>query len=116
VNAWQRLSLAALALGLVVACSSSAATPGPVSPGGGATGGAVQGTPSSGGSGGGRVAPPLASKPGKPLLDPAGQACAQPSCAYHAGAGGYFFCLAGGAGACFHFGSPCEPAEACMLE
>lgn len=118
VNAWQRLSLAALALGLMVACSSSA-TPGPVSPGGGATGGgAVDGTPSAGGGGGdaGSAAPPVASKPGKPLLDPAGQACVQPSCAYHAGVGGYFFCLAGGAGSCFHFGSPCEPPEACMFE
>ena len=41
--------------------------------------------------------------------------CPTPSCAFHAGAGAYFTCLAGGAGACFHFGAPCTPADACMF-
>ena len=31
---------------------------------------------------------------------------------FHAGAGAYFTCFAGGAGACFHFGAPCTPADA----
>jgi hypothetical protein len=43
-------------------------------------------------------------------------ACAAPTCAFHAGAAGYFTCLAGGAGACFHFGGPCTPADACMYD
>jgi hypothetical protein len=42
--------------------------------------------------------------------------CLQPSCAYHAGANGYFTCLAGGAGACFHFGGPCTPKDSCMFD
>lgn len=42
--------------------------------------------------------------------------CLQPSCAFHAGAAAYFTCLAGGAGACFHFGGPCTPPDACMYD
>jgi hypothetical protein len=42
--------------------------------------------------------------------------CLQPSCVYHAGTGGYFSCLAGGAGLCFHYGAPCAPADACMFD
>ena len=42
--------------------------------------------------------------------------CLTPSCAYHAGANGYFTCLAGGAGACFHFGGPCMPKDSCMYD
>lgn len=42
--------------------------------------------------------------------------CLAPSCAYHAGAAAYFTCLAGGAGACFHFGAPCAPADGCMFD
>jgi hypothetical protein len=42
--------------------------------------------------------------------------CPAPSCAYHAGAAAYFTCLAGGAGACFHFGAPCAPADGCMFD
>jgi hypothetical protein len=42
--------------------------------------------------------------------------CPSPTCAFHAGASGYFTCLAGGAGACFHFGSPCAPRDACMYD
>ncbi len=42
--------------------------------------------------------------------------CLTPTCAYHAGGGGYFTCLAGGAGVCFHFGGPCAPADACMFD
>ncbi|HEY1555705.1 MAG TPA: hypothetical protein VGF94_12795 [Kofleriaceae bacterium] len=42
--------------------------------------------------------------------------CPAPSCAYHAGAAGYFTCLSGGAGACFHFGGPCAPADGCMFD
>jgi hypothetical protein len=42
--------------------------------------------------------------------------CLTPSCAFHAGTATYFTCLAGGAGACFHFGAPCTPADSCMFD
>lgn len=42
--------------------------------------------------------------------------CLTPTCAYHAGAAAYFTCLAGGAGACFHFGGPCTPKDSCMYD
>jgi hypothetical protein len=42
--------------------------------------------------------------------------CLVTSCAYHAGAGAYFTCLAGGAGTCFHFGGPCTPPDKCMYD
>jgi hypothetical protein len=42
--------------------------------------------------------------------------CPTPTCAFHAGVGGYFTCLAGGAGACFHFGAPCAPQDQCMYD
>jgi hypothetical protein len=42
--------------------------------------------------------------------------CLAPSCAYHAGTATYFTCLAGGAGACFHFGGPCTPTDNCMYD
>lgn len=42
--------------------------------------------------------------------------CLTPTCAYHAGAGSYFTCLAGGAGTCFHFGGPCTPPDKCMYD
>jgi hypothetical protein len=42
--------------------------------------------------------------------------CPQPTCAFHAGGGAYFTCLAGGAGACFHFGAPCTPSDTCMYD
>ena len=42
--------------------------------------------------------------------------CLTPSCAYHAGGNAYFTCLSGGAGACFHFGSPCTPKDSCMYD
>ena len=42
--------------------------------------------------------------------------CLAPTCAYHAGATGYFTCMAGGAGTCFHFGAPCTPKDNCMYD
>jgi hypothetical protein len=42
--------------------------------------------------------------------------CPTPTCAFHAGAGAYFVCLAGGAGACFHFGPACAPTDSCMYD
>lgn len=42
--------------------------------------------------------------------------CPTPTCAFHAGAGAYFTCLAGGAGTCFHFGPACTPADGCMFD
>lgn len=42
--------------------------------------------------------------------------CPSPSCAYHANAAGYFTCLSGGDGVCFHFGAPCTPADRCMFD
>jgi hypothetical protein len=53
---------------------------------------------------------------GTPLIDLAGVACAASPCAYFPGTAGYFRCLAGGAGSCFHFGASCQPADACMLD
>lgn len=51
-----------------------------------------------------------------PLPAVADVGCLQPTCAFHAGAAAYFTCLAGGAGACFHFGGPCAPADGCMYD
>ncbi len=82
-------------------------------------------------TGGGQVAPDGGGKgkpggsardkpagPGGPaagaLLPAEGIACAASSCVYHAGGDGYFACLAGGGGTCFHYGAPCEPAARCM--
>ena len=42
--------------------------------------------------------------------------CLVPTCVFHAGAGAYFTCLAGGAGTCFHFGASCAPADQCMYD
>jgi hypothetical protein len=42
--------------------------------------------------------------------------CLSPSCAFHAGAGAHFTCLAGGNGVCFHFGAACTPADGCMYD
>jgi hypothetical protein len=42
--------------------------------------------------------------------------CLATTCAFHAGAAAYFTCLSGGAGACFHFGAPCTPADRCMYD
>jgi hypothetical protein len=42
--------------------------------------------------------------------------CLVTSCAFHAGTGQYFTCLAGGAGVCFHFGAACTPADGCMYD
>jgi hypothetical protein len=50
------------------------------------------------------------------LLPTEGIACASPSCLYHAGGDGYYECLAGGGGACFHYGAACEPADKCMYD
>lgn len=45
-----------------------------------------------------------------------GVACAAQACAYHAGREGYFLCLNGAAGRCFHYGRSCAPADGCMYE
>ena len=72
-----------------------------------------------GGTGGPKVVG-AGSGSAKPAVGPVGTApdvgCLQPSCAYHAGANGYFTCLSGGAGACFHFGGPCTPKDNCMYD
>ncbi len=57
---------------------------------------------------------PVAAPTAAPVLPTIG--CPSPTCAYHAGGGGYFTCLASGAGACFHFGAACTPPEACMYD
>ena len=49
-------------------------------------------------------------------LPAAGVACAPLGCVYHAGANAYFACMSSGAGACFHFGARCAPADACMYD
>ncbi len=61
------------------------------------------------GNGNGSAAPPVA-------VAVPDIGCPSPTCAFHAGAGAYFTCLAGGAGACFHFGAPCAPSDACMYD
>jgi len=53
---------------------------------------------------------------GAPVLGVPDVGCLAPTCAYHAGGAGYFTCLSGGAGACFHYGAPCSPADACMYD
>ncbi len=42
--------------------------------------------------------------------------CPAPTCAFHANAAGYFVCMSGGAGSCFHYGPPCTPADSCMYD
>lgn len=42
--------------------------------------------------------------------------CGDDPCVLHAGAATYHRCLAGAAGACFHYGARCEPADACMID
>ncbi|MEZ4403814.1 MAG: hypothetical protein R3B06_27575 [Kofleriaceae bacterium] len=105
---------ASVALG-VLACSGAnprATTPTvPTSPGGSpATGGPRPGprTPTHAPT----ATPPVAA------LDPAGADCPAPGCVFHGGimGGAYFACLSSGAGACFHFGARCAPADGCMYD
>jgi hypothetical protein len=79
--------------------------------GGGGAGGTTTHakTGSGSGAGSGSAAAPV-------VADAPNIGCLQTSCAYHPGAAAYFTCLAGGAGACFHFGGPCAPADACMYD
>ena len=51
-----------------------------------------------------------------PMLPLEGVPCAAQTCAYHAGSDGYFLCLNGAAGRCFHYGRSCAPADACMFD
>jgi hypothetical protein len=51
-----------------------------------------------------------------PVAEPHDVPCSAPTCAFHAGAAAYFTCLAGGAGACFHFGARCAPSDGCMFD
>lgn len=92
---------------LVVAACSASPKVAPKAP---ATGGEVARV--------GATAPASGAKSpaGTPLLDPSGVACAPVSCVYHGGAGAHFSCLAGGQGACFHFGAPCQPADDCVVD
>lgn len=53
---------------------------------------------------------------GGPSLPLEGIPCAAQPCAYHAGRDGYFLCLDGAAGRCFHYGRSCTPADGCMLD
>jgi hypothetical protein len=86
----------------LVACGPKATD---VKHGGGTTGGGGAGSATGG-----------ATNPPGPVGSVPDVGCLAPSCAYHAGANGYFTCLAGGAGACFHFGSPCTPKDSCMFD
>ena len=61
-------------------------------------------------------APAKGSAPPAPAVPVPEIGCLVTSCAFHAGGGAYFTCLAGGAGACFHFGAPCAPADHCMYD
>ncbi len=45
-----------------------------------------------------------------------GISCATRRCMYHPGADGYFRCLNGGAGTCFHYGRSCAPSNRCMYD
>jgi hypothetical protein len=92
-----------LVLALFVACGSHPDVK-HTTPGGGTTHATRQG--SAAGSGSAAPTPVAVPEVG----------CLAPSCAYHAGAAAYFTCLAGGAGACFHFGAPCTPADSCMFD
>lgn len=55
-------------------------------------------------------------KPVGPVASVPEVGCLAPSCVFHAGGAAYFTCLAGGAGACFHFGGPCTPPDSCMYD
>jgi hypothetical protein len=94
-------------LGLLAACPHHP-------PGGGGQGTGVA-------TGSGTAAPPVDAGPrvvvaGQPILPADGVACPALGCVYHAGASAYYACLSGGAGICFHFGAPCEPADHCMFD
>jgi hypothetical protein len=97
--------LSRFALVALVACGSSPpAQHGPTPPSNGSAG-PVATMPPAGSAAGSGAPPAIAVKD---------IGCPSPTCAYHAGANGYFTCLAGGAGACFHFGAPCTPTAGCM--
>jgi hypothetical protein len=66
--------------------------------------------PVAAGSGSGSSTPAVVSAP----LPDVG--CLTPSCVFHPATASYFTCLSGGAGACFHFGGPCEPTGGCMYD
>ncbi|MBP9203307.1 MAG: hypothetical protein KBG28_05030 [Kofleriaceae bacterium] len=117
--------IAALTITLVAGLACSGGASRPVGPSRLGTGAGSAGSAAGGGSGAGAGsgsghgdAPPAGDDgpPGTPLLAAGGVACATPTCAYHPGAGGYYRCLSGGAGACFHFGAPCQPAGDCWID
>ncbi|HLL21157.1 MAG TPA: hypothetical protein VK427_03450 [Kofleriaceae bacterium] len=90
-----------LVVALVAACSSPPAAKRPIA-----------GTP----------VPPVAGGTKPTSTTPSGPSvvkdigCLKASCAFHAGAAGYFTCQSGGAGTCFHFGAACTPENACMYD
>jgi hypothetical protein len=67
-------------------------------------------------SGTGQPAPSGSGAGGDPVSVVPDIGCPAPTCVFHAGAGAYFTCLAGGAGTCFHFGATCAPADLCMYD
>jgi hypothetical protein len=95
---------------LFVAAACGGRTPEATTVTGGGTHPVTQPAGQGSGTGSGSSAPKVAAT----TLPDVG--CLTPSCAFHPGTATYFACLAGGAGACFHFGSPCEPTDGCMYD
>jgi hypothetical protein len=93
---------------LVIALIACGPKPDPKTGGSGAGG--------AGGNGSGAGSGSAKQTGGGPVGSVPDVGCLKPSCAYHAGANGYFTCLSGGSGACFHFGGPCMPKDSCMYD
>ena len=110
-----RLSVLGIALGLTLGMTASLVSCGPPTTGvktGGTGGGTATGSAKAAGSG--SAAGMATGSGGIATIPDVG--CLAPGCVYHAGTGAYFTCLAGGAGACFHFGGPCAPSDGCMYD
>ena len=104
---------------LLVACGGSPAAPHPTAPAPTPTAQPTSPPPRYRGGNPPRGAAPAnngASDPALASISVPAIGCLAPTCAFHAGAGAYFTCLAGGAGTCFHFGAACAPADACMYD
>lgn len=113
----------AFALALIALLGCPSATPRAPTAGGGVSGGPTGGGGGSG-SGGPTRPPPDGGgggdrDPTPPVRGATPTSCPAPSCVFHAGTvtgGTYQVCTASGAGACFHFGPRCAPADGCMFD
>ena len=109
------LRFALIAMLSAVACGHPAEK-GTVTPVAHAGSGSGSASGSASGAGSGSATKPPVTPTASGGLPVAGVACAPLGCVYHAGANAYFACMSAGAGACFHFGARCAPADACMYD